>query len=288
MTERARLTEALDGFGLSRPDTGKRPTGAIVWEGASAIDGKPIAVVINWGGVLDPKAANDKTGAMVQSYIIPTAPEAIAKGVKGLTSGFDYSVCGDCKHRPALYKQAGASPCYVNIGQGVLGVIRSFHKRAYPTIDHKVAAKLVSGLSVRFGTWGDPGAAPIYIWQSLASRAKSRTGYTHRWMDTASSVDWQSLVMASVDSPKEAIFAEASGWATFETVSDPGQALREGQARCPSDNRNARKTPCIRCPLQCSGTEPGPIKSRQILVHGPGDIGRRINRARKLAAGGIA
>ena len=275
----ARLRAAIDAQGLRRADNGARPNGAIIWEGASSWDGEPIAVVLNWSGVLNPGSANDKTGAMIQSYIIPTRPEAIADGVSGLLSGPDETVCGSCPHRPALYKSAGESPCYVNVGQGVMGVLRAYHGGAYPRTDD--APALVEGLPVRFGSWGDPGMVPVGVWEALAATASSRTGYTHRWRDTASDTRWQSLVMASCDSPAEAFDAETRGWATFETTTDPTTPLRAGQARCPSDPRTARKTSCISCPLQCSGRDAGPIVSRQILVHGPGDIGRKINLDRK-------
>ena len=77
-------------------------SGVILWRGASAIDGEPIVYVATAFNGSD----NDKTGAMVQTFILP-CPHAAGIAVNGarpakimawLKSTGAKSICGDCPH----------------------------------------------------------------------------------------------------------------------------------------------------------------------------------------------
>ena len=79
----------------------KKIPGVILWRGASAIDGTPIVLVANR---FDAKSGNDKTGAMVQTWILPD-PHAAgiectgsrpAKIMAWLKDTAAQSICGDC------------------------------------------------------------------------------------------------------------------------------------------------------------------------------------------------
>jgi hypothetical protein len=67
--------------------------GYIAYEGASMIDGAPIVVIVN---KIDADSKNEKTGAIVQTFIIRSDIAPMA----ALQSGDDVAICGDCAHRP--------------------------------------------------------------------------------------------------------------------------------------------------------------------------------------------
>ena len=82
-------------------NTKKKPTGIVLWEGKSLIDGERIMLIAT--GVYR-KSKNSKTGDMIQTYIM-------RRDVHPMTArrmGDDFSVCGDCMHREL-------STCYVNL-----------------------------------------------------------------------------------------------------------------------------------------------------------------------------
>ena len=135
--------------------------GFVIYEGASSLDPQIEIAVI---AIL--KSANGKTGNMIQTYILvkDTDPRYANK------SGLDFAICGDCIHRgrPSNNpdkKLAEGRTCYVNIGQGVLIVWKQYQKGAYPYLSgHEDIAQLGAGQIVRLGTYGDPSAAPSFIW----------------------------------------------------------------------------------------------------------------------------
>lgn len=63
--------------------------GYVIWEGASLLDGQPIALIATI------KSSNDKTGNMVQTYIIGQDKSPIEMS----RTGEDFSICGGCVHR---------------------------------------------------------------------------------------------------------------------------------------------------------------------------------------------
>ena len=81
----------------------RKPTGFVIYEGQSLLDGAPIVAIALTG------SSNPKTGDMVQTYIL----RQDVRPAEALRTGQDASICGDCKHRPLL---GGA--CYVVVAQG--------------------------------------------------------------------------------------------------------------------------------------------------------------------------
>lgn len=240
--------------------------GYVVYEGPSAIDGSPIAVILTG---FASKSTNAKTGGMIQSYIIRTdiAPtDAIKQGLGG-------AVCGTCPLRSVA--DGGSGACYVNVGHGPLAVFNAYHRRRYERASVRFASFAIgdTGRPFRMGTYGDPGAVPDAgrFWSNLVAfmhPGQGHTGYTHRWRDTGASL--RGLCMASVDSPEEATQAHAMGWATFR-VSPKGDHRRIlGEAFCPASAEAGKRVTCETCPIKCDGSFGlrGVMRGRVIQAHG--------------------
>jgi len=231
---------------------GHNTNGAMIYRGPSMLDGSPIVAIVT--GLRD-VSENGKTGAMLQTFIIRSdvAPNVAIK------SGADAAVCGDCKHRPAL---GGA--CYVNprtaasvyrcltVGSGYAHVA-----------DADAIAALGDGRAVRLGTYGDPAAVSVAVWQALVSRAALHTGYTHQW---AHAHALRGLVMASADTPEEMAQARANGWRTFR-VRLAHEALGPRESVCPASAEAGKKLNCATCGA-CNGADTGRKGSIAIVVHG--------------------
>ena len=236
----------------------KRSNGAILWRGASLLDGAPIIVI----GIRTSR--NGKTGKMLQTYIL----RADQTPVEAIRSGADASICGSCPHRGYLvtdgkgFRRNKGRTCYVNIGQGPTGVYKAFQRGIYPACEDIEA--FGEGRLVRLGTYGDPGAVPGWVWSTLIRRAVGHTGYTHQWQ---SRPDLRDIVMASADSSKAASVAHAEGWRTFR-VAMPNHIDRlPKESICPASAEAGKKLTCETC-LACHGTGSGRRGSIVIQAHG--------------------
>lgn len=242
------------------------PNSIVVYDGPSSIDGKPIVVVLTG---LAESSENSKTGDLIQSFIIRSdiAP------TDALRTGDDVSVCGMCPHRPMIARTIGAAPCYVNVGQSVLSVYRAYRRGSYPvatSIDQVRA--LLAGRRLRLGTYGDPAAAPVGLWQLLVSLADGHVGYSHQWQASGFDVAaWAPLVMASVDSAAEAAQAAALGMRYFRV--SIGVDRQPGEVSCPASAEGGRKAQCSDCML-CGGTSKA-ARSIVIADHAAGHDKRR-------------
>lgn len=237
----------------------KQPTGYVVWEGPSLIDGAPIVAIALT------HSSNRKTGDMVQTYIL----RQDVKPTEALRTGADASICGDCKHRPST---GGA--CYVVVAQGPTVVWKGYRAGRYPGAGVDQLAQLGAGRMVRLGTYGDPAAVPAWVWEALVSRASGRTGYTHQWarMDRPTVLGenvraLRPIVMASVDTEAELRGARRAGWRTFRILV-PGEMPRAGEFTCPASEEAGKVRTCATCGA-CDGAQRGTLKaSPAIVVHG--------------------
>lgn len=245
--------------------------GVILYEGPSLIDGKPIVVIAT--GLAGRKSRNEKTGAMVQTWIIRAdiAPHDAAH------TGDDASVCGSCPHRGEIVdgRNVGRS-CYVTLFQAPLSVFKAYQRGVYPRVNAFEAAALLEGRTVRLGSYGDPAAAPYAMWKVATSRAKAWTGYTHQWRSCDPRL--AALCMASADTPDEAAQAHAMGWRTFR-VRVAGQAVAPKEVICPASEEAGFKTDCATC-RACQGTGGKARASIVILAHG---VGTRAIERRQAA-----
>jgi hypothetical protein len=233
--------------------------GFILYEGPSALDGAPIVVIVTG---LKKKSRNEKTGDMVTTWIMRSdvAP------VDALASGDDASVCGMCPHRPAL-----GGVCYVTVWQAPRQIYKSYREGIYPRVTLAQAADAVAGRLVRLGSYGDPAAAPVAIWEALTSKAEGWTGYTHQWRTAPDA--FKRLTMASADSVAEGFTARAAGWRTFRIRDASEPVAPKLEFICPASNEAGKKTDCASCKA-CMGTDSKAKASPVIIVHGAGKAAR--------------
>jgi len=237
--------------------------GIIIYRGPSLLDGAPIVVIATGFKV---KSENTKTGAMIQTYILRSdMPPTVA-----VKTGADASICGNCALRGN--GDGSGRRCYVTVGKGPQAVYRAFARGKYPSVwsQHNF-----NGRKVRLGAYGDPAAVPIEIWKTVTYAATGWTGYTHQWRTTPA---LQPYVMASADSPEDALQAQMRGWRTFRVVL-PGAVERlENEGRCPASAEAGKKLTCSIC-MACSGGK----RRGSIVIQAHGGFAVMANINRKAA-----
>ena len=245
---------------------GKKPRfcGVVLFQGASALDGKPIVAIAN--KILS-ASSNEKTGNMVQTFII----RSDVNPYSALKSGDDFSVCGNCRHRPIKkHKGREYGRCYVQVARSVVVVWKAFGRGRYalPGVDYdaKILPELFRGLRFRMGTYGDPAAVPFQIWRACTLHVAKKTGYSHQWKNRAFAA-FALLCMASCDEPDEAIEAQAMGWRSFR-VNNAGDPKLSYEVQCPASKEMGFKTNCAAC-AACGGNEAKAKANIVINEHGP-------------------
>ena len=219
--------------------------GAVVYEGPSLLDGgSPVAVILTW------QTANEKTGPMVQAWILRTD----VPPTEALKSGDDKAICGSCERR--------GKSCYVQVQNAPTSVYKTLPH--YPRLSLGDAAKRLSGQRLRIGAYGDPAAVPASVWTALTRHVVGHTGYTH-----SPNAALRKLVMASADSPEAAARWQAKGFRTFRVrrVAKDGTAepLLAGEIACPASSEAGKKTACAYCGL-CNGKRGTTDKRKNIAI----------------------
>ena len=223
---------------------------AIIYNGPSLLDGKPIVVIATYSN------RNKKTGHVVQTYIL----RSDINPLEASKTGQDFSICGDCTMRGEVTtdpqrKQAKGRRCYVNLGQGVLIVFKSFLRGVYQPAD---PATIGRGRFVRVGTYGDPAAVPAHVWEELLSEADTFTAYSHQ-------SGWRpDIAMQSADDYHSAVLHWKAGRRTFRVIAELGHLDRNNEALCPASKEAGRRVQCTACKL-CKGSSKG--KSIAIVEH---------------------
>lgn len=219
--------------------------GYIAYEGPSEIDGRPIVVIVNKLSGSD----NAKTGAdLVQTFII----RSDVNPVDALKTGDDVSICGQCAHRPLLASKTGDAPCYVNVGRSVRSVYDAYMRGRYVRATPGTLRRILAGRKIRLGTYGDPAAAPVRMWQEITADAAGIVGYSHQWQSVGfDHAAWAPLVMASADSIDEAAQANLYGMRVFRV--SVGVDKQAGETTCPASAEGGKKATCDSCML-CGGT----------------------------------
>ena len=226
----------------------------IIYNGPSLLDGKPIVVIATFSN------RNTKTGAVVQTYIL----RSDINPLEASKTGEDFSICGDCVMRgepttDPKRKIAKARRCYVNLGQGVLIVYKSFLRGVYPTADNVADRNTIGrGRFVRIGTYGDPAAVPAEVWTDLLAEATTFTAYSHQ-------SGWRpDIAMQSADDYHSAVLHWKAGRRTFRVIADLGDLDKANEALCPASKEAGRRVQCTACKL-CKGSSKG--KSIAIVEH---------------------
>ena len=222
----------------------------IIYKGPSLLDGKPIVVIATFSN------RNTKTGAVVQTYIL----RSDINPLEASKTGEDFSICGDCTMRGEVNddpkrKIAKARRCYVNLGQGVLIVYKSFLRGVYQIAQPRDIGR---GRFVRVGTYGDPAAVPAHVWTDLLAEATTFTAYSHQ-------SGWRpDIAMQSADNRAQAKAHWKAGRRTFRVIADLGELDKANEALCPASKEAGRRVQCTACKL-CKGSSKG--KSIAIVEH---------------------
>jgi len=223
---------------------------AIIYNGPSLLDGKPIVVIATYSN------RNTKTGKVVQTYIL----RSDINPLEASKTGADFSICGSCPMRGEVTtdpkrKIAKGRKCYVNLGQGVLIVFKSYKRGVYK---EGSARDMGRDRFVRVGTYGDPAAVPSHVWDELLSECETWTAYTHQ-------KPWRpDIAMQSADSYDEAKAHWAEGRRTFRVIVDLGDIDKTNEALCPASKEAGRRVQCTACKL-CKGSSNA--KSIAIVEH---------------------
>lgn len=227
-----------------------KPQGIIVYRGPSKINGKPIVVIVTG---LNRPSKNAKTGEMLQTYILRDKIHPVVAVQKKQ----DDAICGDCPHR-------GRS-CYVAINRDPSNVYNAFRSGSYKKVSLLEAAQMIKGKPIRIGTYGDPGAVPIHIWDKLLKYVEGWTGYTHQWRQKKNKC-LQRYCMASVENVKDANKARKMGWRTFRIKSNPESHVLRNEFICPASSEANKRLTCVEC-MACNGGKKEKA-SVTITVHG--------------------
>ena len=152
------------------------PNGLVLFEGPSALDGEPIAVIIT--GLHG--SSNRKTGDMLQGWILRSDIDPI----QATKTGQDSSVCGQCPLRGnVLDGHNRGRVCYVGLPRGPQDVYQAYRRGRYPRFDPTKHKHPLKDRKLRIGAYGDPCAAPYAVWSRLARVVADSVGYTHQWRD---------------------------------------------------------------------------------------------------------
>lgn len=248
------------------------PNGVIIYEGPSEIDGKPIVVIANSLKV----NKNRKIGNMIQTWIL----RSDVHPNDALKYGSDVSICGDCIHRgeyDMTTDKVTNRTCYVNLyKQGIFSIYNAYKRGSYPVCDIKFL-QLFNDRHVRIGSYGDPAAVPVYVWETITKHCKDYTGYTHAWR-TCSPV-YSKFCMASCETVEDYKFANIKGWRTFRLITDENEARDSNEIPCPAQIHDT--VHCDKCGF-CDGNSPNDKKNVTVVFHGA--CGRKEQYLEKIKA----
>jgi len=211
----------------------------IVWEGESQLNGKPITLIIS--GL--ESTGNRKTGTMIQSWIINSS----INPVDATKTGEDASICGNCWRKPSL-----GDKCYVTVFQAPNQIYKTYVSGKYDNFEKAKKDDIDSGL--RLGSYGDPVAVPLEVWNKLMENFPYHTGYTSQWR-TIQSIPYRGKIQASCASMQDKHKAESLGWKTYTSlpIGHPYPDPSENMIQCPATiPQNNGKVSCSDCKL-CDG-----------------------------------
>ena len=217
----------------------RKTTSAVeLWRGESALQpGAEIMMIAS--GLWNP-SNNRKTGAMIQTWILPASEKSPWQHAK---SGNDVMVCGLCKHRRGGGENAD---CYESPWQAAGQIWRAWQAGRIPRLASPWN-NILSGRRVRLGSYGDPCAVPMDILEKITTQSMGWTGYTHAWR-RPSAHPARHWLMASVDTDRETDQARRRGWKTYR-VKYAGDDLPagDGAVECDHATNGTQCADCMRC-----------------------------------------
>lgn len=237
--------------------------GALFYEGPSRLGGDPIVGIITWG------SKNPKTGPLAQTWILSRDIHPI----EAVRDGSDAAICGSCPLRGLIDEGRNkARGCYVKLHQAPRGIWDAYQRGVYPRLTRDMA-KILAGLGLRYGAYGDPVAIPRRHWAlpRLLCTGRSAPGYTHQWRDRRFA-PWRTVLMASTHSEAENRLAHSLGWRTFRTVRSVDELARN-EIICPASEEAGKRATCEQCGA-CDGRRSMSDTRRNIAIVSHG-FGRR-------------
>ena len=238
-----------------------RPLGVILHEGTSPFADAPYVVIAVLGD-----SDNEKTGEMVQTYII----RSDMRPNEAVNAEQDEAICGGCPMRQFTADDGRkVRGCYVNVGQGPLGVYEAYRRGRYAPYSSIAHDRYFAGRMIRWGTYGEPVLIPLRIVQHLSSLASGWTGYTHAW-NAPEFQPFRRYFMASVHretGPLSAEHARHLHWRWFQ--SSTGDEPPRGSILCPASEEAGKRLQCHECGI-CNGARNDSDRrvSVYIPVHG--------------------
>jgi hypothetical protein len=199
-----------------------KPNGAVLYHGPSRIDGACIVCVVTG---LRRDSGNRKTRRTAQTWIL----RADQKPTEAIRSGSDVSICGACIHR-GNPKRGQKRTCYVNVGQAPQQVWKAWQRGNYPTwnpTQWDTAPRMI-----RLGSYGDPAAVPMHVWDAVVPHFSGHLGYTHQWANPKLR-DTLKYCQASVDNEEQAR-CQPDGQGYFRVLPVGSSALLPGEILCPA------------------------------------------------------
>lgn len=231
----------------TRKGSSKTPDRILLWKGPSQLNGKPIMVVATGFK----RSKNEKTGNMLQTWVLSDEDNPL----NAVKSGAAQSVCGHCplggRLQPDGTYKLGV--CYINLIQGPQNVYRAIQQGSYERLNRRRHARFFQGRPIRFGSYGDPVAAPLELWEWLASLASHHTGYTHQFRHCSPA--YGRLLMASCETEADRVCAHNLGYRTFR-VRHTEQPLLPGEIICPASEEAGKVRTCENC-RACHGNPSG-------------------------------
>ena len=215
-----------------------------IWQGPSRIEGSPLAVLVT----ALRKSNNPKTGDMVQSIILRSDMDPVT----AIKTGSDAGPCGACIHRAESYngKTWKRRSCYVQVQQAPLAVYKAWKRGNVPRVTLPELSALTRGKMVRLGTYGDPAAVPLAVWDAYTANAVGWTGYTHQASNKRLR-DVLKYCQVSADSEADTLAARGAGVGSFRVLAE-GQKALPFEMLCPASKEAGKVKQCADCNA-CTG-----------------------------------
>ena len=237
----------------------RKPNGLALYRGPSLLNGQAIVCIATG---LARQRKNPTTGPVVQTYILP---DGKVSPLAALYTGADAAVCGDCPHRPIVLpdQRRTLGSCYVNVGHAPLAIWQAYRRGAYPPFRPRKHLPLFRGRQLRLGSYGDPAAVPLSVWELVCAVSAGWTGYTHQFRTC--NPGYARYCMASCETVADRRLALRLGYRTFR-VRLPEQPLDEGEFVCPASEEGGQRLTCAAC-RACAGKGGGRDASPCIVIH---------------------
>lgn len=248
--------------------------GFVLYQGRSLVgDGEIVCIATL-------ESSNEKTGNMVQVWILPRNLDPLEAVQAGRNSG----VCGTCPLQGEWNSEESKMEnrvCYVNLGQAPKQVWRSYQAGRYPSFLRTRDEVLLKNREIRLGAYGDPAALPTELVRYLATVGSGWTGYSHQlfWIDQRRARALARYLMVSCHTPAQHAEARRRGWRSFVAI-HPKQERPEGAIECPNYTHGVK---CSDCQL-CQGTSKN---ARDIFVVAHGRVGANLPIVQQLQGAAV-